>query len=185
MFYNTPFHLTNLKYKINWSLMSRSLQDLHPEIHWWASKVIQAAQEIRVPILIYFTLRTFAEQEVLYAIGRTEPGKIKTNARGGESYHNYGLAFDFAIDPSGPGIEWASGVDINDDKIPDYRQIGEIGEDFGLQWGGRFKSIKGDYGHLQFSFGFSIHALRLLYGLGGLPRVWAEISAKNEKNKWP
>jgi peptidoglycan L-alanyl-D-glutamate endopeptidase CwlK len=30
----------------------------------------------------------------LYAIGRTKPGKKVTKAKGGTSYHNYGLAFD-------------------------------------------------------------------------------------------
>lgn len=42
-------------------------------------------------------LATFAEQNALYAQGRTKPGRIVTNARGGQSYHNFGLAFDFCI----------------------------------------------------------------------------------------
>lgn len=38
--------------------------------------------------------RTIAQQNALYAQGRTAPGRIVTNAKGGESYHNYGLAID-------------------------------------------------------------------------------------------
>ena len=163
--------------------MSRSLQDLHPEVRWRAEKLIQSATDILVPILIYFTLRQFSEQEMLYDQGRTKPGRIVTNAKAGQSYHNYGLAFDFAILQD--QILWDTKTDINADQIPDYQQVGELGEDLGLQWGGRFKSLKGDYGHLQMSFGFRWTELLAFYKLGGIPRVWEEISAKNEKNKWP
>lgn len=42
--------------------------------------------------------RSFAEQDKLYAQGRTNKSKpIVTNARGGYSAHNYGLAIDFVI----------------------------------------------------------------------------------------
>ena len=44
-----------------------------------------------------YTLRTFAEQDVLYAQGRSKPGKVVTNAKGGQSYHNYGLAIDIVL----------------------------------------------------------------------------------------
>jgi len=40
------------------------------------------------------TLRTDKEQDALFAIGRTIKGKKVTNAKGGRSYHNYGLALD-------------------------------------------------------------------------------------------
>jgi peptidoglycan L-alanyl-D-glutamate endopeptidase CwlK len=44
-----------------------------------------------------YTLRTFAEQDGLYAQGRSKPGAIVTNAKGGQSYHNYGLAIDIVL----------------------------------------------------------------------------------------
>ena len=43
------------------------------------------------------TLRTNKEQDDLYAQGRTKKGKIVTNAKGGQSIHNFGLAFDIVI----------------------------------------------------------------------------------------
>ncbi|SVE43245.1 uncharacterized protein METZ01_LOCUS496099, partial [marine metagenome] len=46
-------------------------------------------------LFVVHTLRTYAEQDDLYEQGRTEPGKIVTNARGGKSWHNFGLAIDF------------------------------------------------------------------------------------------
>jgi peptidoglycan L-alanyl-D-glutamate endopeptidase CwlK len=42
-------------------------------------------------------LRTLEEQEELFAKGRTKPGKKVTNAKPGQSYHNYGLAFDIVL----------------------------------------------------------------------------------------
>jgi hypothetical protein len=42
-------------------------------------------------------VRTFAEQDALYAQGRTRKGLRVTNAKGGQSYHNYGLAADCAL----------------------------------------------------------------------------------------
>ena len=41
--------------------------------------------------------RTFALQDALYAQGRTTPGAIVTNAKGGQSPHNYGLAVDVTL----------------------------------------------------------------------------------------
>ena len=155
--------------------MSRSLIDLHPEVRWRAEKVLEAASEISIPILIYFTLRTFAEQQALYEQGRKTPGQIVTKAKAGESYHNYGLAFDFVPTENGKP-KWG---DLNS-----FKQVGELGESLGLQWGGRWPKFK-DYPHFQLSFGFNTQELRVFYEIGGLPRVWEEISKKNEKNKWP
>src|SRR5690606_22511724 len=41
--------------------------------------------------------RTWAEQDALYAQGRTKPGSIVTNAKGGQSNHNFGIAMDFGV----------------------------------------------------------------------------------------
>src|SRR5947208_1116522 len=41
--------------------------------------------------------RTYKQQDALYAIGRTKPGHIVTNARGGFSNHNFGIAWDIGV----------------------------------------------------------------------------------------
>jgi len=166
--------------------MSRDLKDLHPDLRWRAEKLIEQALAASIPIMIYRTLASFAEQQALYDEGRTRPGKIVTNAKAGESYHNYGLALDFCIDPPGPGVEWRAAVDINEDQKPDYQQIGELGEDLGFQWGGRWKKQGlGDVGHLQMSFGYHWRQLLQMYQSGGLSKVWAAIDEKIEKRLWP
>ena len=150
--------------------MSRKLSDLHPEVHWRAKAVINLAWEIAIPVLITGTLRTFEEQATLYEQGRTKPGNIVTWAKAGESFHNYGIAFDFVPLKDGKP-DWKD--------LEAFRRVGEIGEDLELQWGGRWP--KKDRPHLQVSFGFTVHELMVLHSLGGLPRVWQEIDEKIKK----
>lgn len=101
--------------------------------------------------------RSFEKQNKLYAQGRTTPGKIVTYAKGGSSYHNYGLAFDFAIIANSTE-SWDTKVDTNENQIPDYTEVGEIGESLGLEWGGRFHMK--DYPHFQLTFKLSIEELK-------------------------
>jgi len=127
--------------------MSRRIEDLHPKLQELANAFKDACEGQNFPVSIYFTLRTIEEQDALYAQGRTTPGKIVTNAKGGESYHNYGLAFDAAPLNSDLSINW------NDPTL--YAKMGIIGQSVGLEWGGRFKTIV-DRPHFQFTFGLSI-----------------------------
>jgi len=98
-------------------------------------------------------LRTIAEQNDLYAQGRTAPGNIVTNAKGGSSYHNYGLAFDIVLlyDKDGNGtFETASW----DNKDPNWIAVTRYFKSQGWAWGGDFKSFK-DYPHFEKTFGYS------------------------------
>ena len=54
-------------------------------------------EELCIQLRVTQGLRTIAEQDELYAQGRTKPGKIVTNAKGGKSNHNSGLAIDVCI----------------------------------------------------------------------------------------
>lgn len=85
--------------------------------------------------------RSFEEQDRLYAQGRTTEGKIVTNAKGGQSLHNYGCAFDVADKLKGYNIDW--------------EKVGKIGESVGLEWGGRWPSFV-DGPHFQLTLGFSL-----------------------------
>lgn len=114
-----------------------------------------------------FTLRTFAEQNDLYAQGRTKSGKIVTNAKGGQSYHNYGLAIDIVLlkDTDGNGTfdtaSWETNVDFDGDGVADWREVVNIFKRYGWEWGGewRFK----DDPHFQKTFGNSIADLQKKY----------------------
>ena len=61
------------------------------QVRGWVNEMVTS----RIEPLIYCGRRTMEEQAALYAKGRTAGGKIVTKAKPGQSYHNYGLAFDW------------------------------------------------------------------------------------------
>jgi peptidoglycan LD-endopeptidase CwlK len=85
--------------------------------------------------------RTIAEQNGLYAQGRTKPGSIVTNAKGGQSAHNFGLAADLVPEKSKGLIDWNASHLV-------WKTMGDIAIKHGLIWGGTFKSIK-DLPHIE------------------------------------
>jgi len=118
-----------------------------------------------------YTLRTFKEQNDLYAIGRTklfdEKGRrlgIVTKAKGGQSYHNYGLALDIVLlkDTDGNGTfesaSWETAIDFDKDGQADWMEIVGIFKRYGWEWGGDWKFK--DLPHFQYTFGQSIAQLQ-------------------------
>ena len=80
---------------------------IYPRL-WAASLVLLEACEARgARYYMISGYRSIPEQNLLYAQGRTTPGNIVTKARGGQSYHNQGLAIDFCFDKdrSRPGLQ--------------------------------------------------------------------------------
>lgn len=139
------------------------IKKLHPKIRDDVKFLIELAEENLPPYIavrIVQGLRTIEQQNALYAQGRTKPGKIVTNARGGSSYHNYGLAMDFAIlvDEDKDGdfdiLSWDIKKDNDKDGIADWLEVVNVFEKAGWQWGGKWSSIK-DFPHLQKTFGYT------------------------------
>lgn len=94
--------------------------------------------------------RTFAQQEELFAQGRTKAGKIVTNARGGQSNHNFGIAWDVGIfTASGGYIDSLAdkGKMSNAAVEKEYKKLGPVGRALGLFWGGDWS--KPDRPHFQ------------------------------------
>jgi len=114
-----------------------------------------------------YTLRTFAEQDALFAIGRTKQGRRVTNAKGGQSYHNYGLAVDIVllVDKDGNGsfetASWEISKDFDNDNIHDWIEVVNIFKKYGWEWGGDWKF--NDAPHFQKTFGKSIKELLTLH----------------------
>lgn len=121
-------------------ITSRMLVDLTPKVRAMAMAFIDACAQQGITVLIISTFRDYEAQDALYAQGRTKPGKIVTNARGGYSYHNFGVAFDFVPLVYGKPA-W------KDEKL--FKRCGEIGEEIGLEWGGRWHGKLVDLGHMQ------------------------------------
>ncbi|AIQ49508.1 hypothetical protein R70723_29200 [Paenibacillus sp. FSL R7-0273] len=132
------------------------LKGLHPVVSAAADKLIERCYTCGVPVLITQGLRTFSEQDRLYAQGRTSAGNIVTNARGGYSFHNYGLAVDFALLlPDGSSASWDMKRDGDRDGTADWQEVVQQAKALGFEWGGDWSSFK-DYPHFQMSFGLTI-----------------------------
>jgi peptidoglycan L-alanyl-D-glutamate endopeptidase CwlK len=149
------------------------IQLLHPKLR---DETIEMYDEIVASLTgsaqcrFSHTLRTFAEQDALFAQGRTKPGKVVTNAKGGQSYHNYGLAIDIVllIDKDKNGTfetaSWDTRTDFDKDGKSDWMEVVQIFKRFGYEWGGDWK-FKDDP-HFQKTFGKSIYELRALHKAG-------------------
>ena len=116
----------------------RNLSTLLPEVAALGRDLIREAASRGITIKVISGLRTYAEQDALYEQGRTKPGRIVTNARGGYSNHNFGIAFDVGVFDGARYIE----------ESPLYAAVGRIGKSLGLEWGGDWKSIQ-DEPHFQ------------------------------------
>ncbi len=82
-----------------------------------------------------------------------------TIAKGGQSYHNYGLAIDFALKLDNGNVVWDLDRDDNNNGEADWMEVVAIAKDLGFEWGGDWTSFK-DYPHLQMDFGLSIRELQ-------------------------
>ena len=129
---------------------SRDIAELLPAVQVKCTGFVQKCKEAGIDVIITSTFRDFESQDALYAKGRTAPGKIVTNAQGGDSYHNYRVAFDFVPVVDGKAM-W------DDTKV--FQQCGLIAEACGLEWAGRWKSFK-EMAHCQFTGGKTLKQLR-------------------------
>lgn len=131
---------------------------LHPKIREEVSELIGKIEiNNSFAIRIVQGLRTIDEQNALYAQGRTKPGQIVTNARGGSSYHNYGLAIDFCLLYNGK-ISWDTNLDEDKDGVKDWQEVVTMFKNNGFSWGGDWKSIV-DQPHLEKTFGYNWRTL--------------------------
>ncbi len=141
-------------------LESRPLPDsLHPIVSEKSGELVDAAEEIGIDIVITDGFRSFEEQESLHQQGRSSAGNIVTYAEPGESYHNYGLAVDYALKLDDGSVVWDIERDDNDNGRSDWFEVAEIGKSLGFEWGGDWNSFK-DYPHLEMTFGLSIRELQ-------------------------
>lgn len=118
------------------------------------------------------TLRTFKEQEEIYAIGRTKPGGIRTKAKPGYSFHNYGLAIDIVL-VNQKSASWDIKADFDGDGKADWLEAVSVFKKYGWEWGGDWKFF--DAPHFQKTFGKSIKQLFDLYSKGNMSNNYVNI----------
>lgn len=135
---------------------SRNISDLNPKLQTLCVKFVSACEAHNIDILITSTYRDAESQNAIYATGRTTKGanptasnpmgSILTNAKAGQSFHNYRIAFDFVPLKNGKAI-W------NDLAL--FTQCGEIAESVGLEWAGRWTKFK-EMAHCQYTGGLTL-----------------------------
>ncbi|GAB3045848.1 M15 family metallopeptidase [Virgibacillus ainsalahensis] len=133
--------------------------ELHPVVEKNKNKLIEQAAEINIDVVITDETRSFSRQDELYEQGRSMNGSIVTNAKGGESYHNYGLAIDYALIDNSGNVIWDIHYDGNGNGDSDWFEVAELAKDLGFEWGGDWTNFP-DYPHLQMSFGLTINQLQ-------------------------
>lgn len=130
---------------------SRSLDDLIPPARMRVQAFLDAAKAAGVDLLVTSTYRDNASQDALYAQGRTKPGKIVTNAKAGQSWHNYRCAVDVV-----PIVAGKPRWDVKDEV---WQQVGKLGKAAGLEWAGDWKRFK-EYPHFQYTGGLTLAQLQ-------------------------
>jgi len=120
---------------------SRNIDDLHPHVAKLCRQFIAKCKDAGIDVCIISTYRDNARQNQIFAQGRSRPGKIVTYARGGQSWHNHRLAFDFAVMKHGQ-IDWG------DRKS--YLAARKIGEALGLE------GLSFELAHLQARGGLTL-----------------------------
>lgn len=154
------------------------IQLMHPKL---VAETTELYQEIAAALKgsaicrFAYTLRTYKEQDDLYAQGRTKPGKIITQAKGGQSYHNFGLAFDIVLlkdtDENGTfeTASWETNKDFDRDGRADWMEVVNLAKQFGWEWGGDWNSFR-DLPHFQKTFGKSVRELNQMVQAGQLAK---------------
>jgi peptidoglycan L-alanyl-D-glutamate endopeptidase CwlK len=129
---------------------SRNIDDLHPKVADMCRQFKAKCQDTGIDIVITSTYRDHESQAALYAQGRTKAGQVVTNAKPGQSFHNYRIAFDFAPIVNGK-VPWKD--------LVLFLECGEIGESVGLEWAGRWRKFK-EYAHFQYTGGLTLKDLQ-------------------------
>ena len=132
-------------------IASRSIDDLLPVVKEKVKKCVALCKGDGIELLVTSTYRDNESQNALYAQGRTEPGKIVTNAKGGQSFHNYRCAVDV--------VPLVNGKPDWDGTHPIWAKIGNYGKLAGLEWAGEWTRFK-ELAHFQYTGGLTLADLR-------------------------
>ena len=149
------------------------IKELHPKVraevdHMYRAQIVPALSG-RAMCRFAYTLRTFQKQADLYAQGRTRlfdsNGRrlgVVTNAKAGQSIHNYGLALDIVLIVDKKDASWNMVMDYDKDKKSDWMEVTNILKNNGWEWGGDWARFK-DYPHFQKDFGYTWQKLKSKY----------------------
>lgn len=130
---------------------SRNLDDLLAPVRQRVERFLANAKAQGIDLLVTSTYRDNASQEALYAQGRTVPGRIVTNARAGQSFHNHRCAVDV--------VPIRHGKPVWDAKDAVWQTVGRLGKEAGLEWAGDWKRFR-EFPHFQYTGGLTLAQLQ-------------------------
>lgn len=131
----------------------KDLGKLYPDFKQRVIKIVEEMDKEGFSIFIVETYRSYQAQDELFALKATK-------AKGGQSYHNFGLACDVAFrspEPYSGNHPWGL--------------LGKVSKSFGCEWGGDFKSFP-DRPHIQKTYGFDHTELHKVLMKWDLNQVW-------------
>ncbi len=143
------------------------IQKAHPAVREELEHKIYAeiceALKGRAMCRLAYTLRTWEEQDHLWQQGRTIPGVKVTDAKAGDSWHNYGLAVDVVLIIDGKVASYDFTKDFDDDGMSDWKEIDAIFKKYG--WTGLYRKdgTRWDLPHFQKTFGLTIAEAKSRY----------------------
>jgi len=126
---------------------SRSLDELLPPVKARVDQFLADCKNHGIDLIVTSTYRDFESQNALYAQGRTTGGSIVTNAKGGQSFHNYKCAIDI--------VPIVGGKPVWDARNLIWNKIGSLGKLAGLDWAGDWKTFK-ELAHFQYTGGLNL-----------------------------
>lgn len=144
---------------------------VNPKLSAIVTRMAEFMDQSGISFRITQGMRTWTEQDALYAQGRTVPGQIVTNAKGGESWHNFGCAVDF--------VPMLNSLPMWDRAHGGWDAIIKCGKAMNLVSGSEF--TKPDYPHFQMTGRFPLakpdEEARQIYDQQGAKAFWGEVNA--------
>lgn len=132
-------------------ITQQRIADLHPHVRDEVTSIVNEINNVltgRAMFRIAQGLRTLKEQAAIYAQGRTTKGPKVTNAKAGESVHNYGFAVDGVLIIDGKQVSYDFKKDFDNDKVADWNEVVKVFAKHGWSWGGSWNSFK-DFPHFE------------------------------------
>lgn len=140
-----------------------SSEKLYPPLAVKIAQLVSRCHAQGLNVMAWEGFRDNAKQNELFARGGV------TAARGGLSWHNHGLAVDVVFDDGHGKPSWGT-------KHP-WRELGAIGRELGLSWGGDFRRLK-DLGHFEYHPGLTVSRALELSRDGGSQNVWQNLEGR-------
>ena len=142
------------------SVSLERVNTLSPKLVASATKILDEAWRKRIPAYVIWGSRTIEQQDLLYRYGRSMPGDIVTNKRGGFSPHNYGLALDFCLVHGDKFLSWEDVYHIEYWRLK-WRKLIKMFE--AEDWTSGWRAVNFQPGHVENLLGNTIGDLHKIY----------------------